>query len=391
MNIKNSKYKNICYLSVVILLIVFLIYINLNNNYNNVEKKDTMITVRAKVIKISFDNTNDIKNVKKDENTPNEYKYQEFQIEILEGKHKSEKYWMRNTFETFDIYNIKVKQFEKILVNIDEDNGGKIINLHIFDKQRDYGLLIITIILFISIILIGGKQGLKSILTLVFTITVIVTVLLPLTLRGYNPLLCTIIIIGIVTIVTLTVISGFSTKTLVAVMGTMCGVIIAGIIAVMVGKEINLTGLANEDVQKLIYFMKYPNLNFQGILFSSILIGSVGAVMDVSMSIASSMNEIVNIHPKIDNKSLIKSGMNIGRDIMGSMSNTLILAYTGSSMELMLLFLASGTEFKEIINLDMVASEVVRAIAGSIGLVFTIPFTVFIAVFLKNKMYKNIK
>ena len=113
--------------------------------------------------------------------------------------------------------------------------------------------------------------------------------------------------------------------------------------------------------------------------------------MDVSISIASSTYEIVSLQPTIPRSKLIKSGMNIGRDIIGSMSNTLILAYTGSSCELMLLFMAAGTTFKEIVNLDLIATEIIRAIGGSIGLTFTIPITVVLSSFIYKAFLNKAK
>jgi uncharacterized membrane protein len=120
-------------------------------------------------------------------------------------------------------------------------------------------------------------------------------------------------------------------------------------------------------------------------LFAGIIIGALGAVMDVGMSVASAMHEIQDTTPKIRTSSLIKAGMNVGRDIMGTMSNTLILAYTGGAIHLILLFMIYEIPIVEIINQDLIASEIVRALAGSIGLVFTVPFTALIAGFVYKK------
>lgn len=358
-----------------ILAIAVLIVFGISSNKTNEFEDEKLNAVRAEVLQIYFDNSNELNHKSKS----NQYKYQEFQILITEGTHKNEEYWMRNTLETFDIYNIRLKEGDKILVAIDEDENGTVVNLHLFDRQRDFLIYALICLLFILILIIGRKQGFKAILTLVFTILLIIEVLLPCILKGYDAIIITIPLAFLITTVTLTVISGITKKTLVAILGITCGVVLAGVLSILVGNQIQITGLANEYSQQLIYLMNFPDINFQGVLFSSIIIGALGAVMDVGISIASSMNEIVTIQPKISQKELFQSGMNIGKDIMGSMSNTLILAYTGGSLELMLLFLAAGTPLKEIINLDMVASEIVRAVAGSIGLTLTIPCTVLIA------------
>ena len=376
---KDRKNKQREWLFIILVCIAILVIAVVGDSlFPNIVFKDRSLNATyARVLDIVFDNTDEIAS-----STENEYKYQEFQIEITSGSHKGEKYWMRNSLESFDVYNIILSEGDRILVAIDEDSSGSIVNLHIYDRQRDRQLIILLAIFIIGVILIGGKQGLKAILTLVFSIVIIVKCLLPMILYGYNPLLVAIGLLFIIICVTLSVIGGFSLKTLCAILGTTGGVIIAGIISLAVGKSVEITGLANDSTQQLVYLLDYPNIDFQGVLFASILIGSMGAIMDVSISIASSMYEIVSLQPNIEKKVLMKSGMNIGRDIMGSMSNTLILAYTGSSCELMLLFMASSTKLREIVNLDLVASEIIRAIGGSIGLTLTIPITVLLSTFI---------
>ncbi len=379
-----DKKKENIFIVMVIISIICLIAYRFFFLKNDTFQDKSLNATRARIVEIIFDNTNEIDTNK---NGINEYKYQEFQIEITEGKHKGEKYYMRNAIETFDIYNIILKNNDQILVSVDENENGEIVNLHIYDRRRDIQLIVLLALFILSVIAIGGKQGLKSILTLTFTVLIIINILLPLILLGYDPVMVAIGILIVIICVTLIVIGGFTLKTLTAILGTSGGVIIAGIISFIFGKSTQITGLAGDSTQQLVYLLNYPNLDFQGVLFASIIIGSMGAIMDVSISIASSMYEIVSLQPDINNKVLMKSGMNIGKDIMGSMSNTLILAYTGSSCELMLLFMASGTKLKEIINLDLVATEIIRAIGGSIGLTFTIPLTVI----LSTLIYKNIK
>lgn len=381
---EKGKKREIIFIIFVALAVVIFTISGFFSTSKNPLKDRGLNATYATILEMNFDNTNGLKRDK-----VNEYKFQEFQIEITEGKHKGEKYWMRNSVETFDIYNVVVEEGEKILVAIDEDEEGNIVNLHVYDKRRDILLTVLVILFILGVIIIGGKQGFKAILTLMFTIILIINVLLPLILRGFNPIFVAIMILFIIICVTLTVIGGFSVKTLAAILGTTGGVIISGVIAYLFGKAVELTGLAGDSVQQLVYLLDFPDLNFQGILFASIIIGSMGAIMDVSISIASSMYEIISLQPDIKRNVLMKSGMNIGRDIIGSMSNTLILAYTGSSCELMLLFMASGTTFKEIINLDLIATEIIRAIGGSIGLTFTIPITVVLSTFI-YKSRKNL-
>jgi uncharacterized membrane protein len=155
--------------------------------------------------------------------------------------------------------------------------------------------------------------------------------------------------------------------------------------AVIAGKLAQLTGLGNEEAQMLAYIPQHSNINYQSLLFAGIAIGALGAVMDTALSISSAMSEIVLTNENISLKQLRKSGMNIGRDIIGSMSNTLILAYTSTNIPLILLLVLFNTQLKDVMNLDVIASEILRATAGSIGLILTIPLTVYIRVLFERK------
>lgn len=236
-------------------------------------------------------------------------------------------------------------------------------------------LLYLLVVFLGGLIIIGGYQGLKTIFTLVLTILGVVKFLLPMILKGYDPILISIFTCAVVIVITLLIISGINKKTLAAIIGTSGGVIIAGFSALFVGSMANLTGLGNEESIHLILYSR--NIDFQGLLFAGIIIGALGAVMDVGMSISSAMHEIELANPEITIGDLISAGMNVGRDIMGTMSNTLILAYVGSSLNLMLLLSTYDIPLGQIIAKESIASEIVRSLAGSIGLIFTIPLTAF--------------
>jgi uncharacterized membrane protein len=193
-----------------------------------------------------------------------------------------------------------------------------------------------------------------------------------------------------VTIATIFIVSGVNTKSVAAIIGTSSGVIIAGLMAYFVGSKIHLTGLSAEEATMLMYLPQGIEFDFKSLLFAGIILGSLGAVMDVGMSIASSIEEIYNANSSLSRKELFNSGMNVGKDVMGTMTNTLILAYTGSSIPLLLLFMGYDAGLIEVMNLDIIATEVVRSLSGSIGLILTIPITAFIAtVLIQNKSNKK--
>ena len=330
--------------------------------------------VKARVIEIVYD---DLAESRPDVPIESDFRYQHLKIEILTGKHKGEVYTVRNTIELAIPYRLIFRLHEKMILQVDEDEEtGKIINLKIYERARDTKVYALLVIFAAALILVGKKNGLKALITLGITVGLIFGIFLPCIIRGMNPILLALAVCSAATVITLLIISGNNKKTYTAIMGTIGGVIIAGVFAFIAGKVLALTGLGNEDAQMLAFIPQHRKIDYQGLLFAGIMIGALGAVMDVAMSISSAMWEIVSVSPDISKKQLIKSGMNIGRDIIGSMSNTLILAYVSTSIPVLLLFILFSNGFTEIINLELLASEVLRAVAGSIGLICTIPITV---------------
>jgi uncharacterized membrane protein len=308
-----------------------------------------------------------------------EWETQFVDVKIHEGPHKGETIRAENIIDPRLAHSIVVEKDDSILVYVNEDNRGNALDASIIGYSREIYLYILIGTFALLLIAVGALKGLKAIITLAITIAIIIKILLPLILLGYNPLWVSIISCAVIIAITLIIVSGINKKTLSAIIGTSGGVFAAGSIALIVGTLSKLTGLGDEEAQMLFFIPQQIELDFKGLLFAAILIGTLGAVMDVGMSIASSMTEIEKAKPDITSRELIKSGMNIGKDIMGTMSNTLILAYTGGSLHLMLLLMAYNVPFMEIINQDIIATEVVRAISGSIGLILSIPLTAVIA------------
>ena len=330
--------------------------------------------VKARVIDIVYD---DLAESRPDVPIESDFRYQHLKIEILTGKHKGEVYTVRNTIELAIPYRLIFRLHDKMVLQVDEDEEtGKITNLKIYERARDTKVYALIVIFAAALIIVGKKNGFKALITLGITVGLIFGIFLPCIIQGFNPILLALAVCSAATVITLFIISGNNKKTYTAIMGTIGGVIIAGLFAYSAGKILMLTGLGNEDAQLLAFIPQHRKIDYQGLLFAGIMIGALGAVMDVAMSISSAMWEIISVSPGISKKQLIKSGMNIGRDIIGSMSNTLILAYVSTSIPVLLLFILFSNGFTEIINLELLASEVLRAVAGSIGLICTIPITV---------------
>ena len=308
------------------------------------------------------------------------YEYQECTVKIISGSFKGEVVTLENVFSENEFYNIRVKAGDPVILHVEDYGETKEVN--IADHSRQTVLYILIGLFLLALVLVGKFKGFKAVITITLTIGLIYKVLLPGMLAGKNPLLLTIGIATIITFATILIISGLHTKSFSAIVGTLFGVVMAGFISIVAGNVVKLTGLSSHEAAMLLYIPQDVTFDYKDLLFSGILLGALGAVMDVSMSIASSIQEIYNANPKLSSKSLFKSGMTVGQDIMGTMSNTLILAYTGSSIPLLLIFLAYETPSIVMLNMDLIASEIVRSLAGSIGLVLTIPITAFVSVIL---------
>ena len=315
--------------------------------------------------------------------------FQDVKVKITSGKYKGEIFEIENALSDNDAYNIIVEKKDKIVVVIEEYPDGYI-DVFVSDYARGDYMLYLTLLFVALILIIGKAKGIKAIISLVLTVVSVIYILLPLILKGVNPVPISILISIGVTIITIFLVGGVNSKSIAAILGTSAGVIIAGLVSYVVGTKIKLTGLSAEEATMLMYIPQGISFNFKNLLFSGIILGALGAVMDVGMSIASSIDEVYKANPDLNQKELFASGMNVGKDVMGTMTNTLILAYTGSSIPMLLLFMAYETSMVKIMNMDVIATEVVRSLSGSIGLVLTIPITALIASFLakrdKNKV-----
>lgn len=274
------------------------------------------------------------------------------------------------------LYGAYCKVGTKVIVKISEYNGQLSGNIYNYDRE---GAIIVLIGIFLALMwLIGGKKGIDSIIALVFTFVIIIFFYIPLMYIGLSPFLAAVISTLIITIVSMILIADFSKKSIAAIAGTICGVVVAGIIATIFGKIGHINGYNTDEIETMIYVGQQSKLNIGGLLFSGILIASLGAVMDVAMSVSTSLTEIYNKNNDITFKEMFASGIHIGRDMIGTMSNTLILAFAGSSINMIMIIYAYSYAFHQVMNMYSVGIEIMRGIAGTIGIILAVPFTSFI-------------
>ena len=212
--------------------------------------------------------------------------------------------------------------------------------------------------------------------------------LLPLILNGFCPIASAILVGALSTIITIYLVGGFNSKSTSAIIGTMLSLIFAGALSMLAIFMAHLTGFAGEET--IFLYGIRPDLNFQGILSAAMIIAALGALMDTSVSIASTINEIHETDNSLGVMKLFQSGMNVGRDVIGTMSNTLILVYMGSSLPLVLL--ANNIDLQKFFNLNQVSTEILSAIIGSIAILACVPITAIISAYLiKHKKNNDIE
>ena len=294
-------------------------------------------------------------------------------VEILKGQNKGQVYEVDNMLTGNPYYDIPLKYKMKVILHAEED-GGEIV-YSIQDVKRSDTLLFLSLLFCGLLIYVGKKKGIYSIISIAITVVLITHMLVPLVLYGVNPILATIVVCVLSTIITMFFVGGFNAKSLSASLGTMLSIVVACILAFISIKTANLTGFANE--QTLYLFAAQPQLDFIAITIATILLATLGAVMDVAMSIASTINEILEVDNDKSIKELFASGMNVGRDIIGTMANTLILVYLGGSLPILLL--ANNIDLQKFINLNQVVTEIVAALIGSIAIVVCVPITAIVA------------
>ena len=316
---------------------------------------------------------------------------QKLQIRILDGKFKNVEIQAFNQL-------IGRMEFDKLFIpgdktltvlNLNQDHST-IKSANVIDHYRinmELWLLILFIILLVSF---AGWVGLKAILSFMFAGLTIWKLLLPGFLKGFSPIPLSLGIVALLTSVIIFLVAGTNKKGLVAFLGAMSGIIVTCMMAIIFGAEFNIHGAIKPFSETLLY-SGYAHLNLTDIFLAGIFISSSGAVMDISMDIAASQAEIINHNPAISTKKLRQSGFEVGKVVVGTMTTTLLLAYSGGFSALLMVFIAQGTPMTNILNLNYVSGELLHTLVGSFGLVLVAPFTAIIGswVFTRQKVSKT--
>lgn len=308
-------------------------------------------------------------------------------IQFLNGNEEGKKIKVNNYLTA--THSIYAKVGQTLIITSDTPKNAESYYT-VYNYYRSFSIWLILAVFLGIIGFIGGKKGVRSALSLIFTFFMIICFLLPALYRGGNPVMWAVMSTAISAAVTLYLLNGLSYKTLFDILATTMGVIIAGILFFIISKILIISGYQTDEAEALILISQSTGLHIKDILYAGVLIASLGAVMDMAVSIGAALIEIAKLNPKITSKALFLSGMNIGRDIIGTMTNTLILAFAGSSLMTLLVFLSYGIQYEQLMSSDYLALEAAQAMAGTAAVVIMVPVTSFICAFgYPRMMLKN--
>lgn len=253
-------------------------------------------------------------------------------------------------------------------------DGENLIRVTMTDHYRVPGELLLAVIFVVFLVLFAGPTGIRAILSFVLTVLAIWKLLVPLYLNGCNPIWVGLAINLLLTTLIIALVYGFDRRCAAAVSGAFLGILVTCVLGVLFTDLFKIHGAVMAYSESLLY-AGFQNLNLTQIFMASIFLGSSGAVMDLSVDITSAVYEVVEKKPDIRPWEAVKSGMNVGRAAMGTMTTTLLLAYSGGYIALLMVFMAQGTPVEHIFNYKHVAAELIHTVIGSFGLVSVAPFT----------------
>lgn len=363
----------------VLLLLLFFIFTIPLGVFAQELIQDEVEIIRARVIEVVSQEKKEVPG------TDVQSIYQTIKAEILEGEKEGEVIIIENDF-------LVLKKGDKFFLrhSIDGLDGREMYSVRDIDRQ---GVMLGFIILFaVVVIIFSGRQGLRSLISLIGSFLVILYILVPSLLKGYPPILTSIAIAVVILFLAIYLTHGFNKESTVAFTGTVLAVIFTGILAYLGVTLTRLSGFASEEAVYL-NFNTRGALDFAGLLLGGIMIGVLGVLDDIAVTQAAVVNEIYSSAPHLSRRDVYKKALRVGKEHVGALVNTLALAYTGASLPLLLLFSTTDSSAESIINQEVFATEIIRTVVGSIGLILTVPITTLLAVYLlkgyKGKHYNH--
>ena len=366
--------KVVRYLIYILLVCVFAIFVF---KLNQTEKTELVVRTgqtfeKAEVTEILQDNL---------DSNGTRVGEQKVRVKMLTGARKGEE--LDITSSSGYLFGAACKVGMKVIVM--QSVAGETTIASVYSQDREWVIYIFALLYLLALCVIGGKQGIKGCLGLIFTFFCVIFVYLPLVYLRFSPFWAAVFICFLTTLVTMYLIGGPTKKTCAATLGTLAGVVLAGLSAWCFSKASGISGYNVSDIETLMTLWNTNRIQVGGLLFSGLLISCLGAVMDVAMSISSAIDEIYKQNTSLTRKELFKAGMRVGRYMMGTDSNTLILAFAASSVSTLLLDYAYDLPYQQIINSNNIGIAIMQGLAGSFGIVLSVPLTVLICTVLFHK------
>ncbi|MFW5981755.1 MAG: YibE/F family protein [Halanaerobiaceae bacterium] len=310
------------------------------------------------------------------------------EVEVIWGEFKGTKALSNNDLTGRLEFDKIFEPGDKALAVIESKND-QIRFVNLVDHFR-LDIIVILFSIFLLLLIIYAKWiGVRAIISFILTVLSIWKILIPEILRGTNPILVSMILIIFLTIIVILLVGGFSKKSLAAILGSLSGTVLTCLLAIIFSNSFNIHGAVLSFSESLLY-AGYAHINLRDVLISVVFLASAGALMDLAMDIAASVNEVVEKKPDISTKEAVNSGFNVGRAVVGTMTTTLLFAYTSGYLALLMYFMAQGTPVVDMLNIRYISKEIMHTVVGSFGLVTVGPFTAIISGFLFTKSYSNI-
>ena len=380
---KNIQWKP--YLISIVVMLVSVIYIFIGHKvavekYQPFAEGDASIVVKATVEQI-IDSYTETYAVGEEDCAENETIL--FTAKIRSGEERGETIEAAQTLDYFTAIHLKkVQPGDKVLLYTNPDGMAE--NQWLLSDYQRSDQVLLLLFAFLALLLIFGRwQGFRTIVSLTLAVFY---VFIPAVLAGENIYVWSMLTCAYMTLMTIFIVNGINRKSIAAILGCFAGVVFSGMLVLLMNHTMLLTGVLDENSVLLYNLRPEAPLNLQAIIFASILIGAVGAIMDVSVSIAAALAELKEKLPEIGFRELFHSGITISRDILGTMSNTLILAYIGSFMSSVLLMVAYNSSMLDLFNREVIVVECLQALIGSFGILMTLPFTSLICAWLFEQM-----
>ena len=295
-------------------------------------------------------------------------------VRVKTGRYAGQQMMADNTVGP--IYGCPMAVGDGVTVGLSTYSDGTV-RCYIYEYDRSMGLALVLGAFLLVTVLVGGKVGLKSLLSLGLTVAALIFILLPLLLRGWPTIGTTFFVSVLVTAATFVILGGVDKKTVCACLGTLAGIALATVFGLLAQNLLRIDGYRQEYAEALLQLRQTEEsaIGITGLITAGVIVSALGAVMDVAMSISSALQELTRVNPDLTSRDLFRSGMNIGRDMVGTMTNTLILAILGSGLTLVVYIYSLSLQPWQLLSSAYMSLEAISGIASSIGVMLAVPLT----------------